>query len=58
MVVKQSNLQANHFFFDFRFSPPSEILCEALYFGIDAGMRTQAQFYPTGITMISGQIAK
>ncbi|KAJ6646046.1 Prostaglandin reductase 1 [Pseudolycoriella hygida] len=36
----------------------NEILCEALYLGIDAGLRSQAQFYPTGITMISGQIAK
>lgn len=36
----------------------TEILCEALYLGIDGGLKSQAQFYPTGITMISGQIAK
>ena len=36
----------------------AEILCEALFIGIDAGLRSHAQFYPTGITMIGGQIAK
>lgn len=35
-----------------------EILCEAVYIGIDAGLKSQVLHYPHGITMIGGQIAK
>lgn len=36
----------------------NEILCEALYIGIDAGLKSQALHYPDGITMIGAQIAR
>lgn len=36
----------------------AEILCEAEYIGIDAGVKTQVLHYPDGITMIGAQIAK
>lgn len=44
--------------FNLSLNRSTEILCEAVYIGIDAGLKSQVLHYPDGITMIGGQIAK
>lgn len=44
--------------FYFAFVLHEEILCEAMYLGMDAGLRAYLNMVPPGITMIGGQVAK